>query len=306
MAYDLSNKLVVAVSSSALFDLQQSDKVFVEKGESAYRQYQRENESEVLTQGVVFPLVKRLLDLNDDESQPIEVVLFSRNDPDTGLRVFNSIQHYKLDISRAVFVTGKNPFEYLEAFNASLFLSGNKEDVKEAIDKGLPAGYVSRTDYEDDESDKELRLAFDFDAVLADDTSEKVYQEEGIEKYREYELEHGNIPMGKGPIFKFLEQISKIQKMELQKKEQRPEYIPKIRIAVCTARNAPAHERVVTTLRNWNIRVDEAFFLGGMNKRKVLEVYAPHIFFDDQSIHIESVSQQFPSVHVPYGITNKK
>lgn len=306
IAYDLTNKLVIAVASSALFDLIDSDKVFTTEGESAYREYQRKNETKVLSPGVVFPLVKRLLDLNDEESQPIEVVLFSRNDPDTGLRVFNSIEHYGLNISRAVFVAGKNPYEYLEAFNASLFLSGNKDDVKEAIEHGFPAGYVTETDYVDDEADKELRMAFDFDAVLADDTSEKVYQEKGLEAYQAYETEHGNIPMTEGPLYKFLTQISTIQKTEIDKKEQTPEYHPKIRIAVCTARNAPAHKRVVTTLREWDIRVDEAFFLGGMDKGKVLEVYRPHIFFDDQTIHIESISKKFPSVHVPYGVTNEQ
>lgn len=305
MAYDLADKLVVAVASSALFDLVDSDKVFTTQGESAYRKYQRDNETKVLQPGVVFPLVKRLLDLNDEESEPIEVVLFSRNDPDTGLRVFNSIEHYSLKISRAVFVAGKNPFEYLEAFNASLFLSGNKADVKEAIAHGYPAGYVSETDYEDDETDKELRMAFDFDAVLADDTSEKVYQEKGLEAYQEYETKHGNIPMEAGPLKEFLTQLSKIQKAEIEKKEQNPDYHSKIRIAVCTARNAPAHKRVVTTLREWDIRVDEAFFLGGMNKSRVLESYRPHIFFDDQTIHIESISKRFPSVHVLYGVTNE-
>lgn len=243
--------------------------------------------------------------MNDDEFRPIEVVLFSKNDPDTGLRVFNSIDHYGLDISRAVFVAGKNPFKYLEAFNASLFLSGNRDDVEEAIAHGYPAGYVTKTDYEDDETDKELRIAFDFDAVLADDTSEKVYQEKGLKAYQAYETKHGNIPMSEGPLYKFLTQISKIQKNEIEKVEKNSDYHPKIRIAVCTARNAPAHKRVVTTLRKWDIRVDEAFFLGGMNKGDVLEVYQPHIFFDDQTKHVKSISKKFPSVHVPYGVVNE-
>ncbi|MFD2132837.1 5'-nucleotidase [Pseudogracilibacillus auburnensis] len=305
MVYDLTGKLVVAIASSALFDLKESDKVFTTEGESTYRKYQRENETEILQQGVVYPLVKRLLDLNDGESQPIEVVLFSRNDPDTGLRVFNSIEHYGLDITRAVFVTGKNPFKYLEAFNASLFLSANKDDVREAIEHGFPAGYVSETDYEDNEADSELRMAFDFDAVLADDASEKVFQTKGLEAYREHESKHGSTPMGTGPLYNFLTKICKIQKAELEKERQKLDYHSKIRIAVCTARNAPAHKRVVTTLREWDIRVDEAFFLGGMNKSNVLEIYQPHIFFDDQTTHIKSISKQFPSVHVPYGVANE-
>lgn len=305
MAYDLSDKLVVAVASSALFDLSKSNQIFQTEGETAYRKYQRENETKVLNPGVAFPLVKRLLDLNDEKSSPIEVVLFSRNDPDTGLRVLNSIEHYRLDISRAVFVTGKNPYKYLKPFNAALFLSGNKEDVKEAIENGLPAGYVNKTEYKDDISDKELRMAFDFDAVLADDSSERVYQEKGLDEYKEHESKLGNVPMKAGPLYDFIVRISKIQQDELEKEKRDPSYDSKIRIAVCTARNAPAHKRVVTTLREWNVRVDEAFFLGGMNKGDVLEVYQPHIFFDDQTAHIESISQKFPSVHIPYGVANK-
>lgn len=292
------------MASSALFNLTESDKVFTTKGENTYREYQRKNEMKVLQTGVVFPLVKRLLDLNDEQSQPIEVVLFSRNDPDTGLRVFNSIEHYGLNMSRAVFVTGKNPYKYLQAFNASLFLSGNKEDVKEAIEHGFPAGYVSKTEYEDDETDRELRIAFDFDAVLADDASEKIFQAEGLDEFQRHEITHANTPMEGGPLFKFLTRISKIQRAEIIKHENDSAYHPKVRIAVCTARNAPAHKRVVNTLREWDIRIDEAFFLGGMNKASVLEVYQPHIFFDDQTTHIESISKQFPSVHVPYGVTN--
>lgn len=305
MTYDLTDKLVVAVASSALFDLTESDQVFRTEGENAYRKYQRKHETDTLKHGVAFPLVKRLLDLNDAESQPIEVVLFSRNDPDTGLRVFNSIEHYRLDISRAVFVAGKNPYKYLKSFNAALFLSGNMDDVKEAIERGLPAGYVDKTEYEDDETDQELRMAFDFDAVLVDDASEKVHQEQGLEEFKEHELKRGDVPMNEGPLYDFIMRISNIQRKELKKEEQDANYQSKIRIAVCTARDAPAHKRVVTTLREWDVRVDEAFFLGGMNKSDVLEVYQPHIFFDDQVTHIDSISKKFPSVHIPYGIVNE-
>lgn len=305
MAYDLSEKLVVAVASSALFDLTESDEVFRTKGEKAYRAYQRKNERDVLQPGVVFPLVKRLLSLNDEETAPIEIVLFSRNDPDTGLRVFHSIQHYGLDISRAVFCTGKNPYHYMGAFRAALFLSGNLDDVKEAIRQGYPAGYVSETGYEEDEADTQLRLAFDFDAVLADDSSEAVFQARGLDEYQAHEAAHGSKPLGKGPLHAFLERISVIQRTELVRAEADASYEAKIRIAICTARNAPAHERVVTTLREWDIRIDEAFFLGGMDKSSVLATYRPHIFFDDQVGHVESVKKQYPSVHVPYGVANE-
>lgn len=308
MAYDLTEKLVVAVASSALFDLTESDRVFREQGEDAYRAYQRENEHVTLKTGVAFPLIKRLLQLNNEGEEPsVEVILFSRNDPDTGLRVFKSIEAYGLPITRAVFVTGRNPFSYMGAFNASLFLSGNEVDVREAISQGLPAGHVRmQTTYKDD-ADHELRLAFDFDGVLADDSSEKIFkQATSITDYVEHEKKYAEEPMREGPLFKFFKGIASIQQKELKKAKEDVKYEPKIRIALCTARNAPAIERVVTTLRNWNIHLDEAFFLGGLNKADVLRVYRPHIFFDDQYGHIENVGEIFPSVHIPYGIANER
>lgn len=308
MAYSLDNKLVVALASSALFDLSESDRVFKEKGEDEYRKYQRDNEHKTLSPGVAFPLIKRLLNLNTPGSEAlVEVILFSKNDPDTGLRVFKSIQHYQLSISRAIFVTGRDPFKYMNAFNATLFLSGNKDDVKDAIGRGLPAGHVVNTaNYEDDEND-ELRIVFDFDGVIADDSSEEIYKHSSdINEYFEHEQLHAADSMPEGPLFKFFQGISNIQKDELRKEKENPKYQSKIRIAICTARNAPALERVVTTLRKWDIRLDEAFFLGGIEKANTLEVYRPHMFFDDQQIHIKNVSDKFPSVHIPYGIANKE
>lgn len=305
MSYDLDGKLVVAVASSALFDLRESDHVFRTKGEEAYRQFQRENEERILKPGVAFPLIKRLLSFHDEQHGLVEVLLFSRNDPDTGLRVFKSIEHYDLPITRAVFVAGRNPFEYMTAFHASLFLSGNQDDVREAIANGLPAGYVEETEYVDDD-DEELRIAFDFDGVIADDSSEQVFTEvDNLDQYQQHEKIHAREALPEGPLYRFLAQLSKIQKQELQKQQVNESYKPKIRIALCTARNAPAYERVVTTLRTWDIRVDEAFFLGGIEKKRVLEIYKPHIFFDDQRTHIEGVSKHFPSVHIPYGVANR-
>lgn len=306
MSYGLEGKLVVAVASSALFDLRESHKVFVEEGEEAYRKFQRENENRTLRPGVAFPLIKRLLSLNEKDNDLVEVLLFSRNDPDTGLRVFKSIEYYNLPITRAVFVTGRNPYEYMTAFNASLFLSGNQEDVRQAIENGLPAGFVEETEYVDDDNDEELRIAFDFDGVIADDSSEQIFKEKDLDAYQKHEKTHAHESLPEGPLYRFLSQISQIQKQELQKQKDDPSYKPKIRIALCTARNAPAHERVVTTLRNWDIRVDEAFFLGGIEKKSVLEIYKPHIFFDDQRTHIEGVSKLFPSVHIPYGVANEQ
>ncbi|GAA3411307.1 5'-nucleotidase [Paenibacillus hodogayensis] len=307
MAYPIENKFVVAVASSALFDLTESDHVFRELGEDEYRAYQRNNEYATLGKGVAFPLIKRLLGINTPEEQPVEVVLLSRNDPDTGLRVFKSIEHYKLPISRAAFLAGNNPFEYMEAFNASLFLSGNPKDVKEAVERGFPAGCMYPTDYIDNDDDQELRLAFDFDGVIADDSAETVFQLDGeIESFHDHERQKAAEPLPAGPLYRFLTEISKLQNREAEINRNNPAYRPKIRVAIVTARNAPAHERVVTTLRKANIRIDEAFFLGGIDKGRVLAVYKPHIFFDDQVGHIEDVARLVPSVHIPFGITNRE
>ncbi|MFS1512412.1 5'-nucleotidase [Chengkuizengella sp. SCS-71B] len=307
MSYKIENKFVVAVASSALFDLSESDQIFLKRGEEEYRKYQRENESKTLQTGVAYPLIRRLLDLNGNklDDQPVEVVLLSRNDPDTGLRVFKSIEHYELPISRAAFVKGSNPFLYMDAFNASLFLSANPEDVLQAVQRGLPAGQVFPTEFIDNDEEEELRIAFDFDGILADDSAEAVYQEGAIELFHKHEKQKKEEPLPPGPLMKFLKGVSTLQKIELVKTKSIENYISRIRIGIVTARNAPAHERVISTLRNWGIQVDEAFFLGGINKERVLKVFKPHIFFDDQLGHIEGVAKITPSVHVPFGVANK-
>lgn len=214
--------------------------------------------------GVAFPLIKRLLQLNGSsaDDQPVEVVLLSRNDPDTGLRVFKSIEHYGLNISRAVFVAGSNPFPYMEAFNASLFLSGNPKDVTEAVERGCPAGCIYPTDFIDDDEDEELRIAFDFDGIIADDSAETVFQEGGeLKLFHDHERTLADEPLPPGPLLRFFTDIANLQKREIERNERDASYKPKIRVAIATARNAPAHERVITTLRKLDIRVDEAFFL---------------------------------------------
>ncbi|NBI30537.1 5'-nucleotidase [Chengkuizengella marina] len=307
MPYQIEEKFVVAVASSALFDLSESDQIFLERGEEEYRKYQRENESKTLQTGVAYPLIRRLLDLNGNQldDQPVEVVLLSRNDPDTGLRVFKSIEHYHLPISRAAFVKGSNPFIYMDAFNASLFLSANPEDVLQAVQRGLPAGQVFPTEFIDNDEEEELRIAFDFDGILADDSAEAVYQEGAIELFHKHEKQKKEEALPPGPLMKFLKGVSTLQKIELDKKESIDNYKSRIRIGIVTARNAPAHERVISTLRKWGIQVDEAFFLGGINKERVLKVFKPHIFFDDQLGHIEGVAKITPSVHVPFGVANR-
>ncbi|WP_337100131.1 5'-nucleotidase [Paenibacillus sp. YIM B09110] len=306
MPYDIDSKFVIAVASSALFDLKESDLVFRENGEDVYRNYQREHENVILAPGVAYPLIKRLLSINTSNDQIVEVVLLSRNDPDTGLRVFKSIENYGLTISRAAFVTGNNPFKYMAAFNACLFLSGNPDDVKDAVEHGYPAGCIYPSDYVDNDDDNEIRLAFDFDGIIADDSAESIFQGGALDKFHSHEKELASQPLPGGPLLRFFTEISKLQQREAQRNQIDPVYKPRIRLAIATARNAPAHERVITTLRKLDIRVDEAFFLGGIEKIRVLSVFMPHIFFDDQVDHIEGVARKFPSVHVPFGVVNNR
>jgi 5'-nucleotidase len=306
MAYELKDRLVIGLASSALFNLDESDKVFQKLGEDAYRKYQRKHQDKVLEKGVAYPFIKRLLSLNeiDPENPLVEVVLLSKNDPDTGLRVMNSIEHYGLSMTRALFLQGGKPHKYIKALDISLFLSAHEEDVKEAISNGASAGQVLDSQINDDEDDKELRISFDFDGVIADDTSESVYAKDGIDSFLEHEKKMANVPVNAGPLQEFLQKISIIQKRELKYKEKDKAYEPKLKVSIVTARSAPSHERVINTMRTWEIMVNEAFFLGGIEKKKVLEVLNPHIFFDDQKLHLEKSSDVLPSVHIPFGIRN--
>jgi 5'-nucleotidase len=307
MPYPIDEKLVIAVASSALFDLTESDRIFRESGSAVYREYQRTHETDILPQGVAFPLIRRLLELNgvQEEDKPVEVILLSRNDPDTGLRVFKSIEHYGLDITRAAFVSGSDPFRYLDAFNAALFLSANRDDVRSAIMRNVPAGRVFPTTFVDNESEPELRIAFDFDGVIADDSAESVNNRQGLGEFLKTEREKASEPLPAGPLHRFFSEVAKLQKRERERKAANPDYQPRVRVAIITARNAPAHERVVTSLREWGIQVDEAFFLGGIDKRRVLREFKPHIFFDDQVSTIEDTAQDTPSAHVPFGVANQ-
>ncbi|OMH32751.1 5'-nucleotidase [Motiliproteus sp. MSK22-1] len=308
MSYDIDNRLVIGLASSALFDLSESDAVFQSKGEQEYRVYQRAHQDSPLRPGVAFPFVRRLLSLNQlsPENPPVEVVLLSRNDPDTGLRVFKSIEHHDLGITRAVFLQGQNPYKYVPAFNISLFLTANEKDVYQATEGGVPAGLVLRSLVDEyDVGDEELRLAFDFDGVLADDESEAVYQSGDLDSFKEHEVRNAKVPHNPGPLKEFLGKIAYIQQLERSKADDDINYKPKLRVAIVTARNAPAHERVINTMRSWDIMVNDAFFLGGVEKKRVLEVMKPHIFFDDQRLHLDSTSSVLPSVHIPFGIANR-
>ncbi len=309
MPYDLDDRLVIGVASSAVFDLQESDLVFRERGEQNYREFQRKNLNNPLKEGIAFQFVRRLLSLNglsqDENSRLVEVILLSKNDPDTGLRVMKTIQHYGLDITRAIFMQGKSPYDFITALNISLFLSANQQDVLAANHLGFPAGQVLESQSELEQTDDSLRIAFDFDGVLASDESEQVMQESGLEIFHQNETSKVNETHTPGPLQKFLLGLSKIQAFEEQHKLRNLQYRNKIRISLVTARNAPSHERALNTLSNWGVMVNDAFFLGGIEKGKILSVLKPHIFFDDQIRHLESASKIVPSVHIPFGITNK-
>lgn len=308
MPYPIERKLVIAVASSALFDLTDSHKVFKKNGVEAYKKYQEENIDNFFPKGVAFPFVKRLLNLNNvfKEQQPIEVVLLSRNSPETGLRAFRSIKHYDLNISRAAFFSGESPYEYLPAFNASLFLSAEEEDVKNAIEAGFAAGRVLNKTVIDDEEDNELRLAFDFDGVIANDEAEIVYQDShDLGKYHAHEVTHAHEPLKEGPLGDLLKKISYFQKLENKMMKKNPEYKRILKTAIVTARNAPSHERMIYTLKNMGVEVNQAFFLGAIDKSRVLNIMKPHMFFDDQMGHLEHIDK-VPAVHIPFGIINRK
>ncbi len=306
MAYPIEKKLVIAIASSALFDLKESDKIFREKGVEEYRKFQKEKIDEKLEKGVAFPFIRRFLKFNSSfpDLVPFEVVLLSRNSPETGLRVFKSIKEYNLNITRAAFFSGKSPYEYIPAFNASLFLSANHEDVKNAIRAKMPAGRVMDIENFDDEDDNELRIAFDFDGVIADDSAEIVYKKtHDLSKFHDSEVKLSSVPLDGGPLEDLFKKISHFQSLETEKIKEDPNYKRILKISIITARNAPAHERMINTLNSWGVSVDEAFFLGGVEKKRILDIMKPHIYFDDQTVHLENINN-IPLVHIPFGIAN--
>lgn len=304
MPFPIEDKLVIAVSSSALFDLSESDQVFRDQGAIAYKAFQEQNLNKILKRGVAFPFIRRFLNFNQrfPTEQPVEVVLLSRNSPATGKRVFRSIEHYGLGISRAAFVSGATPFSYIPAFNASLFLSGNEADVRAAVLAGYPAGLVLPSKVNDDSADAELRIAFDFDGVLADDESEAVFKANGLEKFQEYEQENQHRVHNPGPLADLFRKLSALQALEEAELSKNSDYDRVLRTAIITARSAPTHERVITTLESWGVSPNETFFLGGMDKSRILDIFRPHLFFDDQTSHLNA--QNLAMVHVPFGVAN--
>ncbi len=298
MAYDLEHKLVVGVSSRALFDLTYENKIFEENGVEAYRTYQIEHEKDILRPGPGFPLIKALLNLNNlpGKEERVEVIVMSRNSPDTSLRVFHTIEAYGLNITRAVLASGASLAPYLTAFKTDLFLSANEEDVQSAIDSNIAAGIICTEGlqtYDCEHQIRQIRIAFDGDAVLFSDESEIIYRERGLEAFEENERRNADSPLQAGPFARFLKTLSELQK-------DFPGEEAPIRTALVTTRCAPAHERVIRTLRAWNVRIDEVFFLGGIQKKDVLKAFGAHIFFDDQSVHTDLASEVVPVARVPY------
>ena len=297
MACELDGKMVIGVSSRALFDLTVENEIFETQGVEAYCAYQVEHEQEILRPGPGFQLIKSLLRLNEYSKgrNLVEVIIMSRNSPDTSLRVFNAISHYGLPITRSVLVSGASLAPYLAAFHTDLFLSAYEDDVQSAIDSGIAAGIIctERTAQVIPMPSQQIRLAFDGDAVLFTDESEQIFKERGLDAFEENEKIHAREPLAEGPFAHFLKKLSDLRN------ELGGENCP-IRTALVTSRSAPAHERVIRTMRSWNVRIDEAFFLGGLEKKDVLKAFGAQIFFDDQSVHTLSAAQAVPAARVPY------
>ncbi len=305
-----ANPLTVAISSRALFDLEDSHALFELEGIAAYQAFQREREDEILAPGIAFPLVRKLLALNtaapvgaEGEATPrVEVILLSRNSSDTGLRIFNSIQHHGLDIRRATFTSGAPTWPYIKPFGADLFLSANPESVRRALEHGVAAATIlpaaSGTNPARVEHRDQLRIAFDGDAVIFSDESERVSREQGVEAFGRFERERAREPLSGGPFRGFLDALHRLQ-AAFPPGEDAP-----IRTALVTARSAPAHERVIRTLREWGVRLDEALFLGGRDKGPFLHAFGADIFFDDSEHNIASARDHVAAGHVPHGVAN--
>lgn len=289
-------KIVIGVSTRALFDLRKENEIFQKEGRKAYCEYQQVHEEEVLEPGPGFRLIQALLGINQLPGQEngVEVVILSHNSPEVSLRVFHSIEYYGLPIRRAVFASGASIAPYLSAFHVDLFLSACEADVQAAIDSGIAAGVICQ-EWDEGAAQKqgdEIRIAFDGDAVLFSDEAEQIFKEKGLEAFEESERSRACCPLPEGPFARLLKKFSRMRR-------ECGEEIP-IRIALVTARSAPAHERVIRTLREWKVWVDEAFFLGGISKKEFLRAFGAHMFFDDQQVHTNLAAQAVPAARVPY------
>ncbi len=297
MSASLDGKLVVAISSRALFDFEEENEVFEQGDDRDYMRLQLERLDLAAKPGVAFSLVKKLLAFNEAARQRVEVVILSRNDPVSGMRVFRSAQHYGLPIQRGSFTRGQPPWRYLKPLHANLFLSTHLSDVRAALNAGVPAAQVyPQSVHAGDAYPHEVRIAFDGDAVLFSDEAERVYQAQGLSAFQQHEMDKATLPLPDGPFKPLLAALQQLQHAGTP--------TMRIRTALVTARSAPAHERAIRTLMNWNIEVDEAMFLGGLDKGEFLREFEPDFFFDDQTGHIESAARHVPSGHVASGVSN--
>ncbi len=309
MAVDLSKTFVVGISATALFDMSESDRVYQQAQSenpdtavSVYRAHMLENEDDPLLPGTGYPLVKALLGLNQyasaDQPSLVEVVVMSRNSPDTGLRVLSNIRRHQLKISRSAFTGGESVPDYLDAFDVDLFLTTNAEDAQNVIDSQACAAAVLKKPPSGTEGaipEGQVRIAFDGDAVLFSEESELVYKTQGLQAFHDHEDAHQDEPLEEGPYAHLLRKLSRLQERLPQGVDRSP-----VRIALITARDSPAEMRVIKTLRHWGVHVDEAFFMGGVGKTKVLQAFRPHVFFDDQDVHLDEAARLVPSGKVPY------
>jgi 5'-nucleotidase len=297
MAMTLDGRLVVAISSRALFDFEEENQVFEQSDDRAYMQLQRQRLDIPAKPGVAFSLVKKLLAFNETPSQRVEVVILSRNDPVSGLRVMRSAAHYELPIIRCSFTRGEAPWRYLKPLHANLFLSTHLNDVRAALAAGVPAAQVyPHSTHASEAHPGEVRIAFDGDAVLFSDEAELIYQAQGLDAFQQHEKDKITLPLPDGPFKPLLVALNRMQQAEIPHM--------RIRTALVTARSAPAHERAIRTLMDWNIEVDQAMFLGGLDKGEFLREFEPDFFFDDQTGHIESAARHVPSGHVASGVRN--
>ena len=297
---DQTARLVVAITARALFHLEDGHQLFETLGIDAYADYQRAHENDILAPGIAFPLVRKLLALNEGAGADlprVEVILLSRNSSDTGLRIFNSIEHYRLKISRAVFTSGAEVYPYIKPFGAQLFLSANPDSVRSALEHGIAAATILPAEAAE-QMHQELRIAFDGDAVIFGDESERVSQENGLAAFHANEVERAHEPLSGGPFKGFLSALHDLQGMF-------PAENSPIRTALVTARSAPAHKRVILTLRQWGVRLDESLFLGGRDKGPFLQAFGADLFFDDSSQNIDSARRHVAAGHVPHGISNE-
>jgi 5'-nucleotidase len=297
MGVTLDGKLVVAISSRALFDFEQENEVFEHGDDRAYMKLQLERLDTPAQPGVAFSLVKKLLAFNTPETQLVEVVILSRNDPVSGMRVFRSAKHYELPIQRGSFTRGQPPWRYLKPLHANLFLSTHLSDVRAALEAGVPAAQVyPHSAHASEAHPLEVRIAFDGDAVLFSDEAERIYQSHGLSAFQQHEIDKAGLPLPDGPFRPLLTALQRLQNAGTPSM--------RVRTALVTARSAPAHERAIRTLMAWNIEVDEAMFLGGLPKGEFLREFEPDFFFDDQTGHIESAARHVPSGHVASGVSN--